>query len=35
MPNKEGADKAISGQNGEDLKGRTLTVNKAFPPFSI
>jgi hypothetical protein len=27
MPNKEEADKAISGLNGKDLKGRPLTVN--------
>ncbi len=31
MPNKEEADKAISGLNGKDLKGRTLTVNEARP----
>ena len=31
MPNKEEADKAISGLNGKDLKGRTLTVNEAKP----
>jgi RNA recognition motif-containing protein len=35
MPNKEEADKAISGLNGKDLKGRTLTVNEARPPFFI
>ena len=32
MPNKEEADKAISGLNGKDLKGRLLTVNEARPP---
>ncbi|HVP49758.1 MAG TPA: RNA-binding protein [Candidatus Bathyarchaeia archaeon] len=31
MPNKEEAEKAISGLNGKDLKGRTLTVNEARP----
>ncbi|MBP1769685.1 MAG: RNA-binding protein [Candidatus Aminicenantes bacterium] len=31
MPNKEEADKAISGLNGKDLKGRPLTVNEARP----
>ena len=31
MPNKEEADKAISGFNGKDLKGRPLTVNEARP----
>jgi RNA recognition motif-containing protein len=31
MPNKEEADKAISGLNGKDLKGRSLTVNEARP----
>ena len=31
MPNKEEGDKAISGLNGKDLKGRTLTVNEARP----
>ena len=31
MPNKEEGDKAISGLNGKDLKGRTLTVNEAKP----
>ena len=31
MPNKEEADKAISGPNGKDLKGRPLTVNEARP----
>jgi RNA recognition motif-containing protein len=31
MPNKEEADKAISGLNGKDLKGRPLTVNEALP----
>jgi RNA recognition motif-containing protein len=31
MPNKDEADKAISGLNGKDLKGRTLTVNEAKP----
>jgi RNA recognition motif-containing protein len=33
MPNKEEADKAISGLNGKDLKGRPLTVNEARPFF--
>ena len=31
MPNKEEADKAISGLNGKDMKGRTITVNEARP----
>jgi len=31
MPNKEEADKAISGLNGKDIKGRTITVNEARP----
>ena len=31
MPNKDEADKAISGLNGKDLKGRALTVNEAKP----
>jgi RNA recognition motif-containing protein len=31
MPNKEEGDKAISGLNGKDLKGRSLTVNEARP----
>jgi RNA recognition motif-containing protein len=31
MPNKEEADKAVSGMNGKDLKGRSLTVNEAKP----
>jgi RNA recognition motif-containing protein len=31
MPNKDEADKAISGLNGKDLKGRTMTVNEARP----
>ena len=31
MPNKDEGDKAISGLNGKDLKGRTLTVNEARP----
>ena len=31
MPNKEEADKAISGLNGVDLKGRPLTANEARP----
>jgi len=31
MPNKEEGDKAISGLNGKDVKGRTLTVNEAKP----
>jgi RNA recognition motif-containing protein len=31
MPNKDEGDKAISGLNGKDLKGRALTVNEARP----
>jgi RNA recognition motif-containing protein len=31
MPNKDEGDKAISGLNGKDLKGRALTVNEAKP----
>ena len=31
MPNKEEAEKAISGLNGVDLKGRPLTANEARP----
>ena len=31
MPSKEEADKAISGLNGKDLKGRPLTVNEGRP----
>ena len=31
MPNKEEVDKAISGLNGKDLKGRPPTVNEARP----
>jgi RNA recognition motif-containing protein len=31
MPNKEEAEKAISGLNGKDMKGRTITVNEARP----
>ena len=31
MPNKEEADKVISGLNGKDLKGRPLSVNEARP----
>ena len=31
MPNKDEGDKAISGLNGKDLKGRSLTVNEARP----
>jgi len=31
MPNKEEAEKAISGMNGKDLKGRTVTANEARP----
>jgi RNA recognition motif-containing protein len=34
MPNKEEADKAISGLNGKDRKGRPLTVNEARPPIN-
>ena len=29
MPNKDEAQKAMSGMNGKDLKGRTLKVNEA------
>jgi RNA recognition motif-containing protein len=31
MPNKDEGEKAISGMNGKDLKGRSLTVNEAKP----
>jgi len=31
MPNKAEADAAISGLNGKDLKGRTISVNEARP----
>jgi RNA recognition motif-containing protein len=31
MPNKDEGDKAFSGLNGKDLKGRALTVNEAKP----
>jgi RNA recognition motif-containing protein len=31
MPNKEEAQKALSGLNGKDFKGRPLTVNEARP----
>jgi RNA recognition motif-containing protein len=31
MPNKDEGEKAISGLNGKDLKGRSLTVNEARP----
>jgi RNA recognition motif-containing protein len=31
MPNKTEADAAISGLNGKDMKGRTITVNEARP----
>ena len=31
MPNKAEAEKAISGLNGKELKGRTITVNEARP----
>ena len=31
MPNKTEGDAAISGLNGKELKGRTLTVNEARP----
>ncbi len=31
MPSKEEAESAISGLNGQDLKGRTLNVNEARP----
>ena len=30
-PNKKEAEKAISGLNGKDPKGKTLTVNEARP----
>lgn len=32
MPNKAGAESAISRLNGKDLKGRTINVNEARPP---
>ena len=31
MPSKDDAQKAISGLNGSELKGRTLNVNEAKP----
>jgi len=31
MPNKAEAEAAISGLNGKDLKGRTISVNEARP----
>jgi RNA recognition motif-containing protein len=31
MPSKDEAEKAISGLNDKDLKGRPLTVNEARP----
>jgi len=31
MPNKAEAEKAISGMNGKELKGRTINVNEARP----
>lgn len=31
MPNKTEAEAAISGLNGKDLKGRTISVNEARP----
>jgi RNA recognition motif-containing protein len=31
MPSKEAAQKAISGLNGSELKGRSLNVNEARP----
>jgi len=31
MPNKAEGEKAISGLNGKELKGRTITVNEARP----
>ncbi|MFQ6674194.1 MAG: RNA recognition motif domain-containing protein [Fidelibacterota bacterium] len=31
MPTKAEAEAAISGMNGEELKGRTLNVNEARP----
>lgn len=31
MPNREEAAKAIAALNGQDLKGRSLTVNEARP----
>ena len=31
MSNKDEAEKAIAALNGKDVKGRTLTVNEAWP----
>ena len=31
MPNKDEADKAIATLNGQDLKGRNLSINEARP----
>ena len=31
MPNQDEAQKAISGLNGRDFKGRAMTVNEAKP----
>jgi len=31
MPNKEQAQAAITGMNGKEIKGRTLTANEARP----
>ncbi|MCX7974384.1 MAG: RNA-binding protein [Candidatus Aminicenantes bacterium] len=31
MPNREEAERAIAALNGQDLKGRALTVNEARP----
>ena len=31
MPNKDEAEKAIAALNGKDVKGRTVTVNEAWP----
>lgn len=31
MPNREEAEKAIAALNGQELKGRALTVNEARP----
>ena len=31
MPNKKEAEKAISGLNGKDFKGRTLRANESRP----
>jgi RNA recognition motif-containing protein len=31
MPNADEAQKAITGMNGRDFKGRAMTVNEAKP----